>query len=311
MTETRKPSLLGRVARRIASSTARFREELSGLAAYGPVDEPFWDLVEETLVGADLGPEVGLRLAADIRREAERLGMKTSADVVKGLRQMLLNRMEWRPRGLKESGSPLVYLVVGVNGTGKTTTVAKLAGRFRARGDAVVLGAADTFRAGATEQLRLWAERSNSELVAGQPGSDPAAVAFNAVQAGVARGAGVVIIDTAGRLHTQANLVEELKKIDRTIGKALEGAPHEVLLVLDAAIGQNSIQQARVFGEALKLTGLVMTKLDGSSKGGVILGLEEQLGVPVKLVGMGEKIDDLEDFDPRAYVDALFEAPPA
>jgi fused signal recognition particle receptor len=306
MTETRKPGLFGRLAARLATSTAGLRGQLSGLAAYGPIDDGFWDAVEETLVTADLGPEVALRLAADLRREAERLQMKHSREAIAGLRTMVLNRMEWRPRELVAPGNPSVYLVVGVNGTGKTTSAAKLGARFRADGHRVVLGAADTFRAGAIEQLRLWSERIGADFVGSEPGADPASVAYSSVEAGVARGAGAVIIDTAGRLHTQANLMEELKKVERSVAKALPGAPHESLLVLDAAIGQNSLQQARVFNDALRLSGLVMTKLDGSSKGGVILGLEEQLGVPVKLVGVGESADDLQDFDPRAYAEALF-----
>lgn len=307
MTETRKPGLFGRLRERIASSTAGLRQGLTGLAAYGAIDEEFWNLVEETLMSADLGPEIGLRLSADIRAEAERLKMRDSRQVVAGLRSLLLNRMEWRPRGLAATGDPLVYLVVGVNGTGKTTTVAKIAARLQGQGRTVLLGASDTFRAGAIEQLRLWADRLGCDLVSSEPGSDPASVAFAAVEAGRARGAGAVVIDTAGRLHTQPNLMEELKKIERTIGKAMPDAPHETLLVLDAAIGQNSIQQAHVFGQTLRLTGLVVTKLDGSARGGVILGLEEQFGVPVKLVGTGEQATDLELFDPLAYVDSLFE----
>lgn len=230
MTETRKPGLFGRLRERIASSTTGLREHLTGLAAYGAIDDAFWEELEETLMSADLGPDVGLRLAAD------------------------------------------------------------------------------TFRAGAIEQLRLWADRLGSDFVSSEPGSDPASVAFAAVEAGLARGVSAVIIDTAGRLHTQSNLMEELRKVNRTIGKALPGAPHETLLVIDAAIGQNSIQQARVFNEALPLTGLVVAKLDGSAKGGVILGLEEQFGVPVKLIGTGEQPGDLEPFDPQAYVESLFEA---
>jgi fused signal recognition particle receptor len=309
MPETQKSSLFGRLRGRLSSSTAGFRRELTGLAAYGDVDDAFWDLLEEALMSVDLGPEVGLRLSADIRAEAERLKMRKSKDVVAGLRTLLLQRMEWRPRGLLETGKPVVYLVVGVNGTGKTTTAAKIAARLQGEGRKVLLGASDTFRAGAIEQLRLWADRLGSDLVSGEPGSDPASVAFAAVEAGKARGMDAVIIDTAGRLHTQPNLMEELGKVERSAGKALPGAPHETLLVLDAAIGQNSIQQARVFHGALKLTGLVMTKLDGSSKGGVIFGIEEQLGVPVKLIGTGEQAGDLESFDPRAYVDSLFEDP--
>jgi fused signal recognition particle receptor len=308
MTETSKPGLFGRLRQRILSSTAGFRQGLTGLAAYGAIDQEFWELVEETLMSADLGPEVGLRLSADIRAEADRLKMRDSRQVVAGLRSLLLNRMEWRPRGLATDGRPLVFLVVGVNGTGKTTTVAKIAARLQGEGRTVLLGAADTFRAGAIEQLRVWSDRLGCDFVSGQPGSDPASVAFAAVEAGRGRGMGAVVIDTAGRLHTQPNLMEELKKIERTIGKAMPGAPHETLLVLDAAIGQNSIQQARVFREALHLTGLVVTKLDGSARGGVILGLEEQFGVPVKLVGTGEQPTDLEIFDPHSYVDSLFEA---
>ena len=307
MTETKRPGLFGRLRERIASSTAGLRQGLTGLAAYGAIDEEFWNLVEETLMSADLGPEIGLRLSADIRAEAERLKMRDSRQVVAGLRSLLLNRMEWRPRGLAATGDPLVYLVVGVNGAGKTTTVAKIAARLQGQGRTVLLGASDTFRAGAIEQLRLWADRLGCDLVSSEPGSDPASVAFAAVEAGRARGAGAVVIDTAGRLHTQPNLMEELKKIERTIGKAMPDAPHETLLVLDAAIGQNSIQQAHVFGQTLRLTGLVVAKLDGSARGGVILGLEEQFGVPVKLVGTGEQATDLELFDPLAYVDSLFE----
>jgi len=312
MTETKKtdikmPGLFGRLRERIASSTVGLRAGLTGLAAYGAIDEEFWELVEETLMSADLGPEIGLRLSADIRAEAERLKMRDSRQVVAGLRSLLVNRMEWRPRGLAATGNPLVYLVVGVNGAGKTTTVAKIAARLQGQGRTVLLGASDTFRAGAIEQLRLWADRLGCDLVSSEPGSDPASVAFAAVEAGRARGAGAVVIDTAGRLHTQPNLMEELKKIERTIGKAMPDAPHETLLVLDAAIGQNSIQQARVFHQTLRLTGLVVAKLDGSARGGVILGLEEQFGVPVKLVGTGEQATDLEVFDPLAYVDSLFE----
>jgi fused signal recognition particle receptor len=307
MTETKRPGLFGRLRERIASSTAGLRQGLTGLAAYGAIDEEFWNLVEETLMSADLGPEIGLRLSADIRAEAERLKMRDSRQVVAGLRSLLVNRMEWRPRGLAATGNPLVYLVVGVNGAGKTTTVAKIAARLQGQGRTVLLGASDTFRAGAIEQLRLWADRLGCDLVSSEPGSDPASVAFAAVEAGRARGAGAVVIDTAGRLHTQPNLMEELKKIERTIGKAMPDAPHETLLVLDAAIGQNSIQQAHLFGQTLRLTGLVVAKLDGSARGGVILGLEEQFGVPVKLVGTGEQATDLEVFDPLAYVDSLFE----
>jgi len=308
MADTRKRGLFGRLSARLSGSTASMRAELTGLAAYGPIDEGFWEAVEETLMTADLGTEVGLRLSADLRAEAERLGMREASQAVRGLRALLMNRMDWRPRRVHAGGNPDVFLVVGVNGTGKTTTAAKLAARLQREGGRVVLGAADTFRAGAIEQLRLWSQRIGADLVASDPGADPASVAFSAVEAGRARGATAVIIDTAGRLHTQSNLMEELKKVERSTAKAMDGAPHESLLVLDASIGQNSIQQARVFHDALRLTGVVMTKLDGSGRGGIILGLEEQLGVPVKLVGTGEAVEDLELFDPHDYVESLFAA---
>jgi fused signal recognition particle receptor len=306
MAETRRGRLFGRLAARLSGSTATLRQELTGLAAHGPIDEAFWEAVEETLMTADLGPEVGLRLSADLRAEAERMRLGDSRQAVEGLRAMLIARMDWRPRELHQGAAPEVVLMVGVNGTGKTTTAAKLAARFQRQGGRVVLGAADTFRAGAIEQIRLWSQRIGADLVAGEPGADPASVAYSAVEAGRARGAAAVIIDTAGRLHTQSNLMEELKKVERSTAKAMEGAPHETLIVLDAAIGQNSILQAKVFNQSLNLTGAVMTKLDGSGRGGVILGLEEQLGVPVKLVGTGESVEDLEPFDPRDYVDSLF-----
>ena len=306
--DTQKRGLFGRLTARLSGSTALLRGNLKGLAAYGPIDEGFWEGVEEMLMTADLGTEVGLRLSGDLRAEAERLGMRDATQAVAGLRALLISRMDWRPRRLHAGGNPDVFLVVGVNGTGKTTTAAKLAARLQREGGRVVLGAADTFRAGAIEQLRLWSQRIGADLVASDPGADPASVAFSAVEAGRARGATAVIIDTAGRLHTQSNLMEELKKVERSTAKAMDGAPHETLLVLDASIGQNSIQQARVFHEALRLTGVAMTKLDGSGKGGIILGLEEQLGVPVKLVGTGEGVEDLEQFDPRDYVESLFSA---
>jgi fused signal recognition particle receptor len=306
VTEAPRQGLFARLSGRFAESTARLRGQLTGLAAYGAIDGGFWEALEETLLASDMGPDVGLRLARDIRREGERLGFSRSVQAVEGLRTMLVARMDWRPRELNDAARPTVILVVGVNGTGKTTSAAKLAARYRGEGARVVLGGADTFRAGATQQLRLWAERLGADLVTGEPGSDPAAVAFNSIEAGRARGARAVVIDTAGRLHTQSNLMAELAKIERSVAKAMEGAPHETLLTIDAALGQNSIQQARVFHDGIRLSGAILTKLDGSSKGGVVFGLEEQLGVPVKLVGMGEQANDLEPFDPHAYVDALF-----
>src|SRR5258708_3126027 len=225
MTETKRPGLFGRLRDRIASSTTGLRQQLTGLAAYGEVDDAFWDELEETLMSADLGPEVGLRLAADIRAEAQRLRMRDSAEVVAGLRTLLLNRMEWRPRGLAVTPPPTVYLIVGVNGTGKTTTVAKLAARAHRDGQRVLLGAADTFRAGAIEQLRIWADRLGCDFVSGEPGSDPASVAFAAVEAGLGRGARSVVNGTAGRGPTQSHPMGRGWHINTTYPKGCGGDP--------------------------------------------------------------------------------------
>ena len=299
--------MIGGLLQRLQRSTTGLRERLSGLGSYGPIDDGFWERVEETLVGADMGPAVGLRLAGDLRREAERLRWRDSGQAVEGLRTLILNRLDWRARGLAGSDArPGVYLIVGVNGTGKTTTAAKLAALLSGGGGRVVLGAADTYRAGAIEQLRVWAQRVGADIVAAEPGADPAAVAYTSVEAGISSGARAVVIDTAGRLHTQANLVAELEKIARSIGKAMPGAPHETLLVLDSALGQNSLTQARVFHDALQLTGVVLAKLDGSAKGGIVLAVEEELGVPVKLVGTGEAPADLQPFEAKAFLEAIF-----
>ena len=209
------------------------------------------------------------------------------------------------PGTLSVREQPSVLLVVGVNGTGKTTTIGKLAMRLREHGHHVVVGAADTFRAAAEEQLEIWAERAGADFVGGKRGADPAAVAFDAVEAARARGRDVAIVDTAGRLHTQANLMEELAKVRRVIERKREGAPHEVLLVVDATTGQNGLQQARLFGEAVGVTGVALTKLDGSAKGGIAVAIAHELGLPVKLVGVGEGLEDLRPFDPRDFARAL------
>jgi fused signal recognition particle receptor len=306
MSESHKPGLFGRLRGRIASSTAGFRHELTGLAAYGDVDEQFWDLVEEALMTVDLGPEIGLRLSADIRAEAERLKMRKSKDVVEGLRTLLLQRMEWRPRGLVEAGSPVVYLVVGVNGTGKTTTLGKLAWHLRhALGRTVVLGGADTFRAAAAEQLEGWAQRAEVDIVTGPSGSDPGAVAFDTVAQARARKIDVALIDTAGRLHTQGDLMAELTKIRRVIDSQHGGAPHETLLSVDATTGQNGLRQARMFAESVPIDGIVLTKLDGTAKGGIALAIASELGIPVKLIGVGEGLEDLRPFDADDFARAL------
>ena len=269
------------------------------------LDAAFWDDLEASLIAADAGVPTTERVVADLRRQAAGAHLRTPADALSYLKAALGKQMATRPRDLNLQGAPAVMLVVGVNGSGKTTTIGKLAHLLRREGRRPLLAAADTYRAAAIEQLRLWGERAQVEVVAHQPGADPGAVAFDAVQAARARGADPVIIDTAGRLHTRTDLMEELRKVRRVLQRLDEHAPQEVLAVLDAHVGQNSAQQVKVFQEAIGLTGLAVTKMDGSAKAGVVLSIEEDLSVPVKLVGIGEGLDDLNRFDPGQYLDAL------
>lgn len=273
------------------------------------IDEELFEELEETLIRADVGAETSLRLVAGLRREVREKRIEDPARIPgllkEQIRDLLLGSggsevMASAPEG------PRVIMVVGVNGAGKTTTIGKMAAQFKREGQKVLVAAGDTFRAAAIDQLEVWARRAEVEIIKGQEGSDPAALAYDAVQAAKSRRMDVVIIDTAGRLHTKGNLMEELKKIKRVVSRDLPGAPHEVLLVLDATTGQNAVQQARIFGEAAGVTGIVLTKLDGSGKGGVVIGIAAELKIPVKLIGVGEKIDDLRRFDPQDYVEALF-----
>jgi fused signal recognition particle receptor len=271
------------------------------------LDENFWDDLEATLIAADVGVATTARVIANLREQAAGAHLRSPADALAYLREILQAQMAERQRDLNLDGVPAVFLVVGVNGSGKTTTIGKLAHLLKGEGHRPLLAAADTYRAAATEQLRLWAERAGVELVAHQPGADPGAVAFDAVQAARARKSDVVIVDTAGRLHTRTDLMEELRKVRRVLERLDPGSPQEVLAVLDAHIGQNSAQQVKVFAEAIGLTGLVVTKMDGSARAGVILNIEEELRVPVKLVGIGEAIDDLNRFDVPEYLRALLQ----
>ena len=273
------------------------------------VDPAVLEDLEHVLYTADLGVSTAESLLAAVRKQAA----GGDAAAVRGaLRAAMLEKLRRvEPAGesaLAVTGKPHVILVLGVNGSGKTTTIGKLAARHHAAGRRVVLGAGDTFRAAAIEQLQAWGERAGCEVIAGKPGGDPSAVAFDTVKAALARGADVAICDTAGRLQTKQPLVEELRKIVRVLGREIPGAPHESLLVLDANTGQNAISQARVFTEAGQVTGLVLTKLDGTAKGGVLLGLADEFGIPVKYVGVGEGVDDLRDFSADEFVDALFDA---
>src|ERR1700741_4092584 len=274
-----------------------------------PIDQSAIDGLEEGLLGADVGAELtGAlvdRLDRGVRDEKiSKMGRLT--EVIREETRALIPRRQTSTIDISRS-KPFVILVVGVNGTGKTTTIAKLAQRWKNDGKSVVLGAADTFRAAAIEQLGMWADRIGVPIVKHKAGSDPAAVAHDAVAAAKARGADVVIIDTAGRLHNKSHLMQELSKIHRVIDKDLPGAPHETLLVIDGTTGQNGVSQASAFLEAAKVTGMVVTKLDGTAKGGVILSIMRQFDIPVKFVGAGEAADDLIPFDPQAYVDTLFQ----
>lgn len=272
--------------------------------ARGGVDQGSLEHVEEVLLQADFGVPVTLRLVDDISRQAQRGHIKSSDEFKRALSvgvDAALRAGNADPALRFASEKPTVILVIGVNGAGKTTFIGKLATLLRKHGKSVVVGAADTFRAGAIDQLRVWADRTGAAFVGGAAGSDPASVAFNAVDAGVTQGADVVIVDTAGRLHTSSGLMDELRKINRVIGKRLASAPHETLLVLDGTIGQNAVSQAKTFAEAVPITGLVITKLDGTARGGVVVAVHEAIDVPVKYVGTGEKATDLSLFDATEF----------
>jgi fused signal recognition particle receptor len=298
---------LERLRGRLARSQNALGRSLLGLLGGGDLDEDSWEQVEDTLLVADLGPTVTTSVVAQLRSQLASKDVRTEADVRAVLREVLIS--ELRPeldravRALPHDDHPSVLLVVGVNGTGKTTTVGKLARVLVADGRRVVLGAADTFRAAAADQLQIWGARVGAEVVRGAEGADPASVAFDAVDKGIAAGADVVVIDTAGRLHTKTGLMDELGKVKRVVTR--RAAVDEVLLVLDATIGQNGLAQARVFADVVEITGAVLTKLDGTAKGGIVFRVQQELGVPVKLVGLGEGPDDLAPFEPAAFVDAL------
>jgi fused signal recognition particle receptor len=267
-------------------------------------DEASWDDVEETLIAGDVGASLAMEVVERARRRHDPGG--SEAAVRAELASLLVARdAGWSPQP-SAAGWPAVVLVVGVNGTGKTTTIGKLAARYSVEGRRVLLAAADTFRAAAIDQLRIWAERAGVPVVAHAPNADPGAVVYDALDAAVARGADLVIADTAGRLHTKANLMDELSKIRRIIDKRLPGAAPETIFVLDATTGQNGLAQARAFHEAVGLTGIILTKLDSTAKGGIVFAIEHDLGVPVRFVGVGEKAGDLLAFEPDAFVAALF-----
>ena len=281
-----------------------FMSRLRGFLGTGTGEGPSWDEVEETLIAGDVGAALAIDLVERARRRRDPGGAE--AAIRAELAALLVPRdLAWSPRSAV-AGGPAVVLVVGVNGTGKTTTIGKLASRYTADGRSVILAAADTFRAAAIDQLRIWADRAKVPMVAHAPGADPGAVVYDALDAAVARGAVLVIADTAGRLHTKSNLMDELSKVRRVIDKRLPGAEPETIFVLDATTGQNGLAQARAFHDAVGLTGIVLTKLDSTAKGGIVFAIEDALKIPVRFVGVGEAVGDLIPFDPDAFVAALF-----
>jgi fused signal recognition particle receptor len=302
------PGLLDRLKARLGRTRSSLSDGLSALFRGGKeMDASMLEELESLLYGADLGSVAG-EVTAELARLHGRGELKGGEAVREALHRMLLEKLEQPLGEVPLTDGPTVILLVGVNGSGKTTTIAKLAHRFQKAGKRVLLGAADTFRAAAADQLEIWAERNGAEIVRSRKdGADPASVAFDAVQAGVARKADVVLIDTAGRLHTQKNMMEELDKIRRVVGKALPGAPHETWLVLDGTNGQNAIQQARLFTDTVNVSGLVIAKMDGTARGGALFTIRDALDLPVRYIGTGESLELLETFDPEAFVAAILD----
>ena len=300
--------LLDRFKKGLSRTRDKLVSGLRGVLSVGrKIDEALLDELADAMLVGDMGPRAVMALQNEIR-DAWKAGQISEAQqILPFLKERIVNTWSTGDRHLRVAQSgPTVIFVVGVNGSGKTTSVAKLANYLAKQDKSVLLGACDTFRAAAIDQLGIWAERCGVEVIKHQPGSDPAAVAFDACEAGVARNVDVIVLDTAGRLHTQEHLMRELGKIQRVVAKHIPDAPHEVMLVLDATIGQNALQQAKVFSDVVEVTGLFLAKLDGSAKGGIVVGIRDQFDIPVKFVGLGETIDDIEPFDPDAFVEALF-----
>lgn len=296
---------------RLKTGLTRTKESLVGkvdsIFTGRQVDEKTLEELEEILVLSDVGVNSASEIVGRLKAKSDRGEIKGAGSVRDFLKQEMVAMLGVSQPLVAFGERPFVILAVGVNGVGKTTTIGKLAGKFRDEGYSVMLAAGDTFRAAAIEQLEIWAERAHAKFVKHQSGSDPSAVVFDAVEAAKARGIDVVIIDTAGRLHTKSPLMEELKKIKRVCGKAMPGSPHEVLLIVDATNGQNALRQAQMFNEAIGVTGIALTKLDGTAKGGIVFAIKKELNIPVRLIGVGEGVEDLQEFSPSEFVKALFE----
>jgi fused signal recognition particle receptor len=308
--EEKKTGFLDRMKEAVTRTRENLAERIEDIVSIGKeIDRNTLDDLEATLISADLGSATTQEMLGKLREKADRKQIKNVEELKRLLKEELLailNTTNARPVN-RVDGTPEVILVVGVNGTGKTTTIGKLAQVFRSQGKNVLLCAADTFRAAAIEQLEIWGQRTGTEVIKTKAGGDPAAVLFDALQAAVARKTDYVVVDTAGRLHTKTSLMAELEKMRRTAQRIIPGSPHETLLVMDATTGQNGLQQARLFTQSAGVTGIVLTKLDGTAKGGVVVAICRELGLPVRYVGVGEKAGDLLPFDPREFVDSLFE----
>lgn len=307
--EEKKPSFLERMKEAVSRTRENLADRIDEVVAFNrEIDRSTLDDLEATLIGADLGTTTTREVLDGLREKADRKQIRDVNELKRLLKEQLLAILTTANSApvRKVEGTPEVILVVGVNGTGKTTTIGKLSQVFRGQGKNVLLCAADTFRAAAIEQLEVWGHRTGTEVIKTKAGGDPAAVLFDGLQAAVARKTDYVIVDTAGRLHTKTNLMAELEKMRRTAQRIIPGAPHETLLVMDATTGQNGLQQARQFTEAAGVTGIVLTKLDGTAKGGVVVAISRELGLPVRYVGVGEKATDMLPFDPKEFVDSLF-----
>jgi fused signal recognition particle receptor len=305
----KKKGWFSRLKEGLAKTRKNLAGQISGLLRVGRrIDEELMEEIEEILIQADVGVNTTFRLMNNVREAVKAKGLKDSSELETVLKEEIINVLGRPDAHLNvEEHKPYTILILGVNGAGKTTTIGKLAHRFKSEGKRVLAAAGDTFRAAAADQLAIWCDRAGVDLIRGSEGSDPASVVYDAVQSAISRKIDVLIVDTAGRLHTKKPLMDELSKIGRVMGKALPGAPHEVLLILDGAAGQNAIMQARIFNEAVPVTGVVVTKLDGTAKGGIVIAVREEIGAPVKLIAIGERLDDLRDFTARDFVEALFE----
>nr|WP_237392634.1 signal recognition particle-docking protein FtsY [Steroidobacter denitrificans] len=302
-----RPGLFKRLREKLNRGDSWLTYDLANLLPGGRIDETVLEELEMRLITADVGVETTEKILADLRGKVARQELGDLDALIAALRTSLLDILQPRARPLKIDAdlAPFAILVVGVNGAGKTTTIGKLAHHFKAQGMKVILAAGDTFRAAAVEQLQAWGRRNDVTVIAQSTGADPAAVAFDAMQAAQARGFDVLLADTAGRLHTQSNLMDELRKVKRVMGRIDAGAPHEILLVLDASQGQNALQQARLFNAALGVTGIVLTKLDGTAKGGIVFAIASELDIPIRYIGIGEAAEDFAEFDAPAFVDAV------